>query len=336
MHQITKLALAAAILASAPLAASARSTYLSSFNSRYGTSSTILDDCQTCHGSGGTSTFGLYGADVRANMGSGISTALALAEPKDSDSDGWTNLQEIEARSLPYDARSTPAPATPAAPKISVAPTSLALGTVRVGSSASQTTTISNTGTADLTISAVSRCSGTSAEFSASPAGTFTVAAGGSQAVTVTYAPVDATPDAGCFAIANDDATTGTVQVQVSGTGQAQPSALLDVDLSRISVAKRVDLSRGTTVAPKVTVLNAGTVAGTATLVLEGTVRDATGALAPVYSASQDVTVAPGATVKVALPTWTPLDAAVVTWTATVVDQDPDVDAATATTKIVP
>jgi ASPM-SPD-2-Hydin domain-containing protein len=336
MHQITKLALAAAIVAATPLTASARSTYLSSFNSRYGTATTVLDDCQTCHGSGGTSTYNPYGAELRANIGSGISSALTLAEPKDSDSDGYTNLQEIEARSLPYDARSTPAPTTPAAPRISVAPTSLALGTVKVGTSASQTATVSNSGTADLTISAVSRCSGTSLEFSASPSGPFTVAPGGSQAVTVTYAPVDATTDGGCFAIANDDATAGTVQVSVSGTGQAQAGAVLDVDIARFSAAKRADLSRGGAVSPKVTVFNAGAIPGTATIVVEGTVLDATGAPAAVYSASQDVTVAAGATAKVTLPAWAPAAAAVVTWTATVADQDPDVDTATATTKFVP
>ncbi len=335
MHRTTKLATVAALLAAAPLAASARSTYLSTFNAKYGTATTVLDDCNTCHGSGGTSTFNAYGNDVRANIASGISAALTAAEPLDSDGDKYTNLAEIQALSLPYDAKSVPAPTTTAAPKISVAPASLALGTVTVGSTASQTTVVSNTGTADLAVSSVARCAGTSAEFTASPAAAFTVAPGGSQTVTVTYKPADATTDTGCFPVASNDASTGTVSVAVSGAGQAAPAAVLDVDVSRFAVAKRIDLSRGGTAVPKIQVVNAGTVAGTATIHIEGTVTDPGGAVTVIYTASQDVTLAPAATTKVSFPAYVPTATGTITWTATVADQDPDADTATATTKVV-
>jgi hypothetical protein len=152
----------------------------------------------------------------------------------------------------------------------------------------------------------------------------------------VSYAPADATVDSGCLRIASNDTAAGTVQVAVSGTGAAQPSAVVDVDISRFSVAKRVDLSRGGSVAPAVTVVNAGTVAGTVSVQVEGAVADALGVPAVVYTASQDVTLAPGATAKVRLPAYAPPAPQTVTWTATVADQDPDVDTATATTKIVP
>lgn len=334
MHRISKLVLFATLLAS-PFAASARSTYLSSFNSRYGTANTVLDACSTCHGSSGTSSYNPYGNDLRASISSGIATALSAAEPRDSDGDRFTNLDEINARTLPGDARSVPTPTT-TAPAIAVRPTSLAFGTVTVGSSATQTATVSNGGTADLAVSAISRCSGTSAEFTASPAGAFTVAPGGSQTVTVSYAPADATVDGGCLRIASNDAAAGAVQIAVSGTGAARPSAVVDVDLSRFSVAKRVDLSRGGSVAPAVTVVNTGSVAGTVSVEVEGSAADAQGLPAVVYTATQDVTLAPGATAKVRLPAYAPPAPQTVTWTATVADQDPDVDAATATTKVVP
>ena len=333
---LKKLALCAAVAAAVPFAAHARSTYLSAFNSKYGTSGTVLDSCNTCHGSGGTSTFNPYGNDVRASIGSGISSALTTVEPKDSDGDKFTNLAEIKARSLPGDAKSVPVTTPPTAPKIAVSPSSIPFGTVTVGSSATQTATVSNGGTADLTITAVSRCSGTSTEFTASPSASFTVAPGGSQTLTVKYAPADTTADSGCFQVASNDAVAGTVQVAVSGAGQSAPSAVVDVDITRFSVPKRVDLSRGMTVTPAVSVVNAGTVAGTVSVQLEGTAPDASGAPAPVYSASQDVTLAPGATAKVRFPEYVPAAPEVITWTATVVDQDPDADVATATTKAVP
>ncbi len=334
MHRIRKLALVAAV-AAAPLAANAYSSYLSAFNTKYGTTGTNLDSCSTCHGSSGTSTWNPYGQELRNNIASGIQSALTTAEPKDSDGDGYKNIDEIHARTLPGDASSYPTPVV-TSPKIAVAPTSLPFGTVRVGSSATQTTTVTNNGTADLNVSSVSRCSGTSTEFSASPAGAFTVAPGASQTVTVTYAPVDTSTDSGCVAVASNDASAGTVQVSMSGSGQAAPSAVLDVDITRVTVPKRVDLSRGGNVAPKVSVVNAGSVAGTATVQIDGSVTNAAGVTSVVYTASQDVTLAPAATAKVSFPTYVPTATGTVTWTVTVSDQDPDVDLATATTKVVP
>lgn len=331
MHNLTKVAVLAALLAAAPRAAEAKSTYLSSFNSKYGTANTVLDDCNTCHGSGGTSTFNAYGSALRSNISSGIAAALTAVEPLDSDRDGYTNLVEIQARTQPGDASDFPAPAS--APKIAVSPTSLSFGTLAVGSTSTQTTTVSNSGNANLTVTA-SRCSGTSAEFAVSPTAQFTVAPGGRQTVTVTYAPVDATTDRGCVQLANNDATAGTVQVTVSGTGEAAPTPnpTVDVDITRFSVAKRLDVSRGGTTNPMVSVVNAGAVPGTVTIAVEGV--DAAGL--PVYSATQAVTLDPGATAKVRMGEFAPTTPGQITWTATVEDADPDVDAATAATKVVP
>ncbi len=92
--------------------AEARSEYLNSFNGKYGTANTVLDNCETCHGTT-KSIRNAFGQDVEAGIVAGkpISQALTDIEPVDSDSDGYTNLTEIQARTLPGDANSTPAPA---------------------------------------------------------------------------------------------------------------------------------------------------------------------------------------------------------------------------------
>jgi hypothetical protein len=223
MHRLFKLAIAAVALA--PLAASARSSYLTTFNSTYHTAGTALDGCGTCHGSGGTSTFNPYGGDVRANIGAGISSALKAVEPLDSDNDGFTNLDEIQSLSLPGDPRSVPAPTT-------------------------------------------------------------------------------------------------------------LPPTAFNADVSRFAVAKRLDLSRGLTTAPAVTVLNSGTTAGNVTVGVQGVLTDAAGQASNAYSASQTVSnLAGGASQKIVFPTFTPSAAGTITWTVTL-SNDPDT--ATAATKIVP
>lgn len=330
MHRLTKLALLAVAIAAAPLAAQARSSFLSTFNSTYGTSNTALDTCNLCHPSG-TSSFNAYANDLRAaNIASNVSSALRAVENLDSDGDGATNLVEINALTFPGDPRSVPVVQPPAAPQIAVSATSLSFGTVNVGSTSQQTTNVSNGGTADLTVT-VARCSGTSTEFTASPA-SFTVAPNGRQAVSVTYAPTAAGTDSGCIAVASN-AATGTVNVQVSGAGQdvaAPPPSVLDVDITRYGVARRLDLSRGAVATPTVSVVNAGTVGGTATVTVES--------VAAGYSASQDVFLAPGATAKVKLPEFNPAAVGVgeYTFTATVADADADQDVATVVVKVIP
>ena len=222
-------------------------------------------------------------------------------------------------------------------PIISVTPTSLAFGTVTIGNTAAQSATVSNTGTADLAVESVARCATTSAEFAVSPTGPFSVAPGSSQTLTVTYAPVDATTDSGCIQIVSNDPTSATVQVNVSGTGQSVPTSdLVDVDIKRFAVRKRVDFSRGLSATPKVSVVNSGTVEGTATVTVEGSVTDALGTTSIVYTASQDVTLAPAANARLTFPSYSPTAPLAINWTATVADQDPDLDLATATTKVVP
>jgi hypothetical protein len=85
----------------------ARSSYMTSFNSRYGTSATVLNTCNLCHPGGDTGSYNPYGTDF---LDAGSNTAaFAAIENLDSDGDGFTNIVEINARTFPGDPSSFPA-----------------------------------------------------------------------------------------------------------------------------------------------------------------------------------------------------------------------------------
>jgi Abnormal spindle-like microcephaly-assoc'd, ASPM-SPD-2-Hydin len=110
------------------------------------------------------------------------------------------------------------------APQISLNPTALSLGSVVVGSSASANTLIHNTGTANLVVSSIALCAGTSSAYTWSPtAMPLTIAAGGSATLTVTYSPLIAGSASGCLNISSNDTTTPTAALNVSGTGTTTP-----------------------------------------------------------------------------------------------------------------
>lgn len=122
---------AAAIMVNTFLAdrSSAFSSYLGAFNTAYDTTGTRLDTCGTCHQGFNTSAWNDYGLDLQAQVtkGTPIADALVNIEGDDSDSDGFTNLAEINALCFPGDptdfpgstscpvaaATATPVPPTP-------------------------------------------------------------------------------------------------------------------------------------------------------------------------------------------------------------------------------
>ena len=101
-------------------------------------------------------------------------------------------------------------------PDISVT-TSLAFGSVTVGASNTKTLTISNMGTAALTISSIT-VSGS--QFSR---GTYpgTIAAGGSGTVAVTFSPTSTGSKSATLTITSNDPDEASVTVALSGTGTA-------------------------------------------------------------------------------------------------------------------
>lgn len=85
----------------------AKNSYMSTFNTLYGTSDKTLDDCSTCHVNG----FDLnsYGDDflTEYDKGNGTTAALQAIEGDDSDGDGDTNIAEINAGTFPGNPSST-------------------------------------------------------------------------------------------------------------------------------------------------------------------------------------------------------------------------------------
>jgi hypothetical protein len=84
----------------AALSPPAQSTpeHLSAFNARYKTSGSKLDSCLTCHQSQSPSKENLnpYGTDFAA-----ANHDFGAIEPKDSDGDGVTNIDEINKKTFP-------------------------------------------------------------------------------------------------------------------------------------------------------------------------------------------------------------------------------------------
>ena len=244
-----------AALVTAPQA-QARSGYLSEWRSLYPASTTDAtsgrNGCQVCHAAS-NGDMNAYGDVIRADFDSGIAIGIAItnAEGQDSDGQGGSNLTEINANSQPgWTSGQNPTfdqgngadagdvdplsigvqqpldPADPPAtePNIAVAPTNLNFGIVNVPGSSTLTTTITNNGTASLTVNALN-LSGTS-EFALvnPPATPFTVAPNASQGVNVSYTPNGNGQDTGSLAISSDDPDTQTVTVNLNGTGN-EPAA---------------------------------------------------------------------------------------------------------------
>jgi hypothetical protein len=100
----------AVLLMATATSAMAVSSYLTSFNTKYGTSATVLNTCLICHNASATggrlNSRNPYGA-AWENAG-GDTAAYASIEPQDSDGDSFTNIVEITARTFPGNATSFP------------------------------------------------------------------------------------------------------------------------------------------------------------------------------------------------------------------------------------
>ncbi len=219
-----------------------------------------------------------------------------------------------------------------AVPAVALSPTSLDFGTVTVGSSASRTASIQNTGTGPLSVTDISLCSGTSPEFTWSPSAPLTVAAGQSATLTVTYRPTEAGADTGCVAIASNDPAKPTANLQVNGAGSQPPvpSVDADLDIDEIEVKRQVeDVSKPSSLVLKLKVRNRSNVLGIGSATLVGTI-----ASLEVYRQSIPLEVRAQESSEVRFPPYAVAakSSGTILWKVTVEDQNPDVDVATATT----
>lgn len=300
----------------------ALSSYLSNFNTRYGTSGTKLNTCGLCHTSATNPSlsFNAYGNAVEnqiANVGVAIAAALTAIEPLDSDGDGYTNLAEITARTFPGDATDKPAATT--APNMSVSPASLAFATVNVGTNKTMTATIANTGTASANVTSLTLTGALDFSLVGAPAAPFAVAAGGSTTITVRYTPVGAGADSGSLAIATSDAAHPSLSVALSGTGAANAVAVSPSSLSFGAVI----VGQSSTL--MLTIANSGNASGTVSSIAKsGSANFALGAGAPATPFS----VAAGASITVPV-VFTPSAAGAASGTLTITSNNPTTPVAT-------
>ena len=110
---------------------------------------------------------------------------------------------------------------------IEASPTSLSFGEVNVGESSTKTFTISNTGKAEVKISAIS----VPTAFSVDTSTPFTIAVGKSQTINVTFTPTDGKDYSGTVTITSDADSQPTVSVSGKGVKQSSSETFEAVDL---------------------------------------------------------------------------------------------------------
>jgi hypothetical protein len=88
--------------------------YMSQFNAKYNTRGAKVDSCLTCHTQqqGGTENINAYGKDFGA-----ANHDFGAVEGKDSDGDGFSNIDEIKADTFPGNKDDNPNTKPKAQPK---------------------------------------------------------------------------------------------------------------------------------------------------------------------------------------------------------------------------
>jgi hypothetical protein len=100
-------------------------------------------------------------------------------------------------------------------PVLSVSPTSLDFGSVTVNTTSDKTVTLTNTGTATLTVTALS-VTGTGFSLVSPPSTPLSIAAAGSQTITVRFSPTTETSYSGTLSVQSDG---GNTNISLVGQG---------------------------------------------------------------------------------------------------------------------
>ena len=163
------------------------------------------------------------------------------------------------ATGSPQSVTLTGAGVAPAAPQAVLSPASLAFGSLTTGlTSAAQTVTLSNPGTAALSITGISVTGAGSSVFAQTNSCGTTLAAGASCSISVTFTPNAAAGFAASISVA-DNATGSPQSVTLAGTGVAP--AVPQAVLSPASLAFGNVTTGTTSAAQTVTLSNPGTAA---------------------------------------------------------------------------
>ena len=152
---------------------------------------------------------------------------------------------------------------TPSGPIASLSPTTLAFSQVVGVASAPQAVTLSNTGTAALSLSSIALAGGAAADYTIDSSSTCTaggsVAAGGSCSVNLVFTPSATGSRAASLSIVHNDSTHSPSTASLNGTGTATARGALSSNSNTLSFAAQ---SQGTTSSAKtLTLSNTGSAA---------------------------------------------------------------------------
>jgi hypothetical protein len=208
---------------------------------------------------------------------------------------------------------------------MTVNPTSLAFGSVNVGSNKTMTTTIGNSGTANCTVSSLSLSGAGFALGAGAPPVGATIAPNATVNVPVNFSPTVA-------GVASGSLIIGSKAVSLSGTGVTPPlptTGAADYAVQRFTATEEVKLSEKQPVRLKLTVKNVGKVTGSAPATLVGIQNGS-----EVYRETMAVSAPVGKTGTFDFRSYTPTAFGKIKWMVTIQDQGPSRNTATATTKV--
>jgi hypothetical protein len=147
---------------------------------------------------------------------------LTLAANNTTFAGTWTCTLNCAVSGTWSGTRQGPPPPPASAPAISLAPSAVDFGAVNVGSAATRTLTITNTGTAALNVTSLAVAG---APFTVTPASFANIAAGAAVNATVSFRPTAPGAASGSLTVASNDPSRATVTVPLSGTGIAGGAA---------------------------------------------------------------------------------------------------------------
>lgn len=206
-------------------------------------------------------------------------------------------------------------------PNISVSSSSYDFGSVTLGSTLSQTITVSNTGTADITVSSINLSGSGASEFTQTN-NCSTVASGNSCSTDITFSPTFTGSKSATLTINSNDLDSPSMSISLTGSGVSAPVPNISLSPTNEDFS---NLIIGTSSPSELTVSNTGT----ADLNISGmTLSDTTnyslnenGGSNPCGSTTKTLT--PGSTCTVAI-TFNPTSASTFNATLTVSSDDPD------------
>lgn len=197
--------------------------------------------------------FSLTGASFPLSLAVGQSATFKVwVAPTSAGANSGTFTIQGDGGSSPFTVSMTATASNPQ-PQLVVSPAAVDFGTVTVGTKATSVLTLSNNGSADLTISLLTL---TGSEFGISGIATpKTISAGQSVPVTLSYSPTAASVSAGSLTITSNDPTTPTAVVSLSGTGTNTSLGRLAATPASVSFGNVTD---GKSSSQTVTISNSG------------------------------------------------------------------------------